>query len=291
MQRHGIKIMSFNLRVNSALDGPNAWPLRAERAAALIRQYAPDVIGFQEMQQVHWKSLAELLPAYGRAAGPKCDNQEPWAYPGLFWNLDRLHLLKQGGFYLSQTPERFSGDWGTGYIRAAVWAQLRLNAFSELPLLFLNTHLDNQSEEARVGQSGVLIGMAEKIGRAGQAVFITGDFNCKPGSAAHGQFLAAGYRDLFLDAGRADDPQSGTFHNYTGQPLEKWGRIDWILAQPGVMDVKTVGFDIPKDGDAPLFPSDHFPVIATVALGATPPPPAAVASAATPPPSAAPRGS
>ncbi|HTL51522.1 MAG TPA: endonuclease/exonuclease/phosphatase family protein, partial [Planctomycetota bacterium] len=252
-------------------DGVNAWPNRAAQNVALIRKYKPDVIGFQELQAAHWESYVTQLPEYGRECGPKVDNAEPFSYPAIFWNPDRLHLIRRGRLYLSKTPETFSSDWGSAYTRGATWVALQLNEFYEQPLLFLNTHLDNKSEAARAGQADVLIRQAGLLRKPGQPVFVTGDFNCQPGSPPHTLFQGAGYKDAWTDAGGGEDAQAGTFHNYTGQPQEIWGRIDWILYEPGKIAVKVLSCEVLRDGAPPVYPSDHFPVLATVALAPTPP--------------------
>lgn len=43
-----VRVMTFNLRVSAADDGPNAWPLRWPHVRALIREIAPQVLGVQE---------------------------------------------------------------------------------------------------------------------------------------------------------------------------------------------------------------------------------------------------
>lgn len=51
-----LRIMTFNLRLDLASDGPNAWPYRRDWVASLIRFHAPDAIGVQE-------ALAHMLRA------------------------------------------------------------------------------------------------------------------------------------------------------------------------------------------------------------------------------------
>ncbi|MGH7144281.1 MAG: endonuclease/exonuclease/phosphatase family protein [Planctomycetota bacterium] len=269
--------MTFNVRVNSERDGVNAWPARAARAVELIRRQRPDVIGFQELQAAHWATFAEALPEYGRECGPRVDNGEPWAYPAIFWNVERLHLMARGGFYLSPTPGVFSRAWESAHTRGATWVRLRLNELSGRPLLFFNTHLDNRSAPAREEQAKVLIAQATAVAgsMAGSdpargwapPVFVTGDFNSDPREAPYGLFAAAGFRDPFREAGGQDGPAAATFHGYTGRQGSETERMDWILMQAGSGKLTTVGCEILRDAAPPLYPSDHFPVLATVRVG------------------------
>ena len=43
-----LRVMTFNLRLDLASDGPNAWPHRRDWVAALIRFHGADVVGVQE---------------------------------------------------------------------------------------------------------------------------------------------------------------------------------------------------------------------------------------------------
>ncbi|MBQ1230157.1 MAG: endonuclease, partial [Clostridia bacterium] len=59
-----MKIMSFNIRVRVEHDGANCLDFRREKLISVIRKEAPDVIGFQEVQDASLKWLSEALPEY-----------------------------------------------------------------------------------------------------------------------------------------------------------------------------------------------------------------------------------
>jgi hypothetical protein len=44
----GLKVMSYNIRLGSANDGTNAWPMRYPATLEMIEDQAPDVFGVQE---------------------------------------------------------------------------------------------------------------------------------------------------------------------------------------------------------------------------------------------------
>lgn len=126
---------------------------------------------------------------------------------------------------------------------------------------FLNTHLDNASQNARA-RSAALIG--ERIAGLDRSlpVLVTGDFN----AAAH----ESPVYDTMLRAGLVDtwdtaDERSrlyATFHGY--RPLAPDGdRIDWILATPGVTAHRATINTFSLNGQSP---SDHLPVQATLTL-------------------------
>ncbi|HLY31927.1 MAG TPA: hypothetical protein VKQ36_12930 [Ktedonobacterales bacterium] len=48
-----LRVMTFNIAnaINTEDDGVNAWALRADLNIATIKRYAPDLIGFQQVDQ------------------------------------------------------------------------------------------------------------------------------------------------------------------------------------------------------------------------------------------------
>ena len=155
-----------------AKDGINAWPARAGLNVATIKRYAPDTIGIQEMQSGNWQTYLDQLPDYDRVKGPQYANKEPFGYPSIFWKASRFQLLDSGGFWLSETPDRFSGGWDTQDIRSAAWVKLRC---TDTGLVFThwNTHLDNKGETARV-QGPALLPSSQRAIRARSAASSSG---------------------------------------------------------------------------------------------------------------------
>jgi len=58
-----------------------------------------------------------------------------------------------------------------------------------------------------------------------------------------------------------DLPEESTFHVFTGQGIR--GRIDWILVSP---EVKIKKVFLIKDKPDGRYPSDHFPVMASLEI-------------------------
>ncbi|MBN1873433.1 MAG: endonuclease/exonuclease/phosphatase family protein, partial [Anaerolineae bacterium] len=44
-----LRVMSFNIRLNTSHDGPNAWPYRKDLAISTLHLHQPDVVGLQEV--------------------------------------------------------------------------------------------------------------------------------------------------------------------------------------------------------------------------------------------------
>ena len=59
-----VRAMTFNIRLDIASDGENAWPNRKEHVFDLIRHEAPDVLGMQEVLLDQKCDLEAALPGY-----------------------------------------------------------------------------------------------------------------------------------------------------------------------------------------------------------------------------------
>lgn len=258
--------MSFNVRGARFQDGVNVWPNRAELNAAVIRRHAPDLIGFQEFDVIHQEFYAERLPEYGAILGPGYNNRAPFQHPAVLFRSDRLRPLDSGGFWLSTTPEVHSAAWDTDCIRSATWARFAVGGSGQ-ELLHLNTHLDHISEQARVEGAKLIASRLRELWADGTPTVVTGDFNCPPGSAAHRALLDAGLADSYT-ALHGDAPAL-TFHGFQGrgfapQPYDTLDRIDWVL----VRGLRPLAHSVIEDAEPPLYPSDHYPVLAELALPA-----------------------
>ena len=172
--------------------------------------------------------------------------------------------MRAGGFWLSETPESFSRSWGTRQARSLNWALLRL-----LPdgggLLHLNTHLDHVSEPARRKGAELIVRWLERA-QIEVPVVLTGDFNCEPGSETYRTLASAGFADAHLLAGNAP---ANTFHAFRGEGHRprREGRIDWILLRDGPRLRWAVrSCEVLRDADPPVYPSDHYPVLARLSL-------------------------
>ena len=275
MESRGMRVMSLNVRGASHRDGINAWPGRAGINVRTIKTYAPDLIGLQEVHAPNLEVYEKDLPGYEKIMGPAYGTDTVEEFAAIFYDAERFERLDAGGFWLSDTPEESSASWGKEVVRSANWAVLRCRR-TGVAFLHANTHLDHMSERARVEGNKLIVRQAEEtaLNHGHPPTIVTGDFNCKPGSAPYEVFREHGFTDTFLAAGDTDDEDAYTFHAFKGTGFKPsdtdkpFGRIDWILLRDtagrfGVMDHR-----IPRDADEEvgLYPSDHYPVVADLSI-------------------------
>ena len=260
--------MTFNIRGgtwNWKVDGINAWPEREALNVCTIKRYAPDLIGFQEFEDVNLRAYQEHLPQYDHVMGPEYGSDRTRQHNSVFWDSARFEVIDSGGFWLSETPDQFSKSWESSVVRSVAWIKLRSKP-SGLVLYHWNTHFDHISEPARVGAAKVVLGKVGEVQGGGVAIIITGDFNCLPDSDAYRQFRDYGFADTYVDAGHTDSDEVFTAHEFKGEDHQDPLRIDWILALGGAQRVVTTSSDIVRDHDGPVYPSDHYPVIADLQI-------------------------
>lgn len=263
--------MTFNIRGSHHRDGKNAWRYRAKLSADLTKRHVPDLIGFQEFQDGNRETYDRELPGYDYRLGPEYENFPPRACNAIYWNPQRLQLLDAGGFWLSTTPEVFSGSWGTHQKRSANWVWFR-DASTEKEFVHLNTHLDHKSVEARRQGARLIVQRLRDLTGGRLPILVTGDFNADPAFAVHRIFTDDGFDDAHLLAGSR---RARTFHKFQGEDFvprrpEREGRIDWILLRNGDKQTKWIcaSCHVVREAQPPVYPSDHYPVTVNLSLEA-----------------------
>lgn len=264
-----LKVMSFNIRGSIFdKDTPNTWEKRAPLNVAVIRAQAPDLIGFQECHSGNLLTYQQHLSDYARLLGPSIlPEDKPRSYNAIFWRPARLTLLDSGSFWLSETPEVSSRSWNTASPRLALWARFQLAGGGELP--HLNTHLDHISVEARIRGAELIVQRLRALQTPATPLLITGDFNCNPDDPVHQQFQDLGLEDAYLATGHEDNEQANSFHAYGWSKPSSSGakrrgsmRIDWILFAAPANKLRPISCEIIRDAQPPVYPSDHYPVVA-----------------------------
>lgn len=258
-------VMTFNLRYASA-QTPNAWPERRPVMRDGIRQIAPDLIGTQEGLYPQLKDLAADLPEYdwiglGREGGSHSE------FMAVFYRRARFEPLEYDHFWLSDTPAVIgSSTWGNSNRRMVTWVLFR-DRQTGRQFYFWNTHLDHEIELARQKSAALILQRIQAL-KKNFPLLLTGDFNCADGGSKAWETLVkqGGLTDTWTAARERVHEKLNSFHGYQ-QPKEAGERIDWILARGGVDVAKVMVDDFSEHGQ---FPSDHFPVVAWLTLGAQP---------------------
>lgn len=247
-----IKVLTINLRYETEEDGPNNWPFRKGHLASLIKALGPDVFGSQEGWEHQIDELQGLLSGYKfYVDAPKQWNRKRM-YPCVWVKKEKIEVEQVKTIWLSKTPYLpHSKNWGSTFPRTLTYVMANIQ---DIRFIFASTHLDHISETARSHQAIVL---ANHLKDMPFPIILVGDFNGAPKSYEH-KALTRYFQDAWEIMGKED---TATYHAFTGKDVK--GRIDWILITPGI-EVKEI--EIIKDTFNGRYPSDHFPVFATLEI-------------------------
>lgn len=258
-----LRVMTFNVRFDTADDGDDAWPNRRDLVADTIRYHAPDVVGLQEPLAHQLDFLASALPDYDWVGESRLAADSEGEHAPIGFRTDRFSLEDTGTFWLSETPaESGSLGWDGSYPRVATWARLD-DATADRPLVHLNTHLDNRGEQAR-REGGALVAERVQALAEGTTPVVTGDFNCLAGEPGHARLdgleltddrrlVAAAEAAAFT---HGPDTSRTDFH-----ALDPGRKIDHVFVPT---DCSVTAAATLTDRDDARYPSDHLPVVADV---------------------------
>ncbi len=268
-----LNVMSFNIRRGTAKDGRNHWVFRRNRVQEILNHYRPDVLGLQEAMDFQISAIRTMLPGYemvgvGNMGGSK------GLHNAIFYDAARFILSEEGTFWLSDTPDiPGSKGWGNIIRRTCSWVRL-IEKESRQAFYFYNTHLDHISLRSRK-KSVVLLTQRIHERSYPDPFVLTGDFNAREKSAPiqylKGKILLGtkiSGRVLnpnpLMDTFRVRHPNhrnAVTFHGFRRFFFRL--KLDYIFVPPSVRvrDAQIITIRCKE-----CYPSDHFPLITSIAL-------------------------
>lgn len=261
-----LTVVTFNVRVGIDPKPGRRWSERRPLVVRILSEARPDVVGLQEDLFFQASEIEEALPGYERV-GRGAFTEHLGEFNSILYRKDRFRRIDWGIFWLSETPEKeASFPWGHPYPRTVVWCLLEATEGPERGrrLRVYNTHFPHRGDEPR-RRSGETLAARIAADREAESLpaLAMGDLNAGVGSPAYVALVGEGkpLLDAFdLAADKADD--HGTYHGYMGSP--RWSRIDHILVTPGIRVEQT---RILEDHEGDVYPSDHYPVLARLAIG------------------------
>ena len=278
-----VRVMTYNIRYERGdrKSPDNNWIARRDDLADLIARENPDVAGFQEVEPGQLKWLAGRFADYTFVGVGRNADGGGEASPVAF-RTSRFASVTNGTFWLSETPDTpGSKGWDAAHPRVCTYAILKDRETGKT-FSFANTHTDHKGEVAREKGMLLVIDRMKDFGRGAPIVF-TGDHNCleyeKPAVAVSQILTDALYlsktqpegswrtfnfwhwyaHELTIAAALRKDVRERSIEG----DRSDLKRIDYIYVSPGttVLDYRTVPATRPH---AHLYPSDHFPSVATL---------------------------
>ncbi|MBJ7880831.1 endonuclease/exonuclease/phosphatase family protein [Gelidibacter salicanalis] len=258
LKSNGLKVMTYNIRLDIASDKENAWPNRKAFVSSQILFLEPDILGVQEARPNQVTDLNDALTDY-KFIGQGRDGGQEGEHAGIYYNSKRMTVQQEQTFWLSTTPETVSKGWDAAYPRVCTFGLFTFKQSKQKVWVF-NTHLDHVGKVAQ--KEGLLL-ILEKIKRVNNhnyPVILMGDFNIEPDSEILTN-LRTKFSDSRAEAEVVFGPE-GTFNAFKyDEPITR--RIDYIMVSEGISVQKYATLSSTIDF---RFPSDHFPVFVQLML-------------------------
>lgn len=164
-----LSAMSFNLY------GSTDYATRKNAVLDVISSYLPDTFGIQE-GKAEWVSLfsEKLAGVYSSVGEGNREANYSETFNHIYYKTDRYTLIEGGTIWLSDSIHEEGSKFAESKrVRTATYALLECRD-SGKRVLYVNTHLDNQSATAREKQVTVLL---KFISGFDAPCVLTGDFN------------------------------------------------------------------------------------------------------------------
>lgn len=247
--------MTYNIRLDVASDGENAWPVRKDFFASQIQFYEPDIMGIQEAMPNQVIDLEQLLPQY-QQVGLGREGLGKGESSNIFYKKEKFKVLETKTFWLSDTPDSISKGWDAACHRVCTFALFH-EIDTDRKFWIFNTHLDHIGEQARAKGLELILSKIDQFNIHHYTVVLMGDFNFEPND-----------KTILRVKKQMDDTREvaismpfgpiGTFNNFEfHKPVKK--RIDYIfISKKSKLEVKK--YAVLTDSKDLKYPSDHFPV-------------------------------
>ncbi len=255
-----IKVITYNLRLETTTDGDNQWNNRKAWLAQQVLFYEPDFMGVQEAlpQQVHY--LDSTFVNYNFIGVGRDDGKNKGEHSAIFYNSKKYKVVQQSTFWLSQTPDKPSLGWDAAYNRVCSYGLFE-DIKTKQRLWVFNTHFDHVGDVARVESAKLILKKIKELNTQNLPFVLTGDFNLEDISESI-KLIASAVNDSKTVAKQVFGPD-GTFNNFEfNKPVTT--RIDYIFTAKNKITVNK--YAVLSDSKNCKYPSDHLPVYAELSI-------------------------
>lgn len=248
--------MTYNIRYDNPNDGENRWDMRKDWLANQVRFVGPDVMGIQEGLNHQVNFLDENLTDYKYVGIGRDDGKNKGEYSAIFYNFNKLTLVDQNTFWLSETPEKISVGWDASMERICTYALFE-DKSTKAQFWVFNAHFDHIGNTARAESIDLILQKIKDLNSQSLPVFLMGDLNLAPDSEPI-QKLSTQMKDSFHNSKNPAFGPIGTFNGFKHDRIVT-RRIDYIFTGSNGIEVNKYG--VLTDSKDLKYPSDHLPVV------------------------------
>lgn len=257
-----IKLITYNIRLQTASDGPNSWTNRKDFLVGQLTFYSPDVFGVQEALPEQVNDLTKAFANYS-VAGSGRDGFGKGESSNIFYRSSRFILKDSGTFWLSETPGKISKGWDAALNRVCTYVLLKDKQTKKTFWVF-NTHMDHIGELARTKSLELILHTIDSLNTKKYPAVLMGDFNSEP-QTARIIALREKMSDTRLITEQPPFGPNGTFNGFKhDQPVT--ALIDYIFVSK-FSGIRVLKYAILSDSKDLKYPSDHLPVYVELFIG------------------------
>jgi endonuclease/exonuclease/phosphatase family metal-dependent hydrolase len=252
-----IRVVSWNIHCGQDHGPPWKrfdWPARKQPLHAALDSARPEILCVQEATPAQVTFLEEALPAHRRVGVGRDDGKSEGEHCAIYFDRQRFEELGGSTFWLEEPIDQPRPGGALDVKRICTWVRLR-DRVSGRTLRVYNTHLPLTEAPRRTAAQVILDQIA--AGDRADAILVTADFNSTPASPSRQLFRQAGLVDSAELAGQAAGQATLQLYGIGVRSIDAI-LLDarWRVQQHRVLKVK------PQN----VFPSDHFGLLADVAL-------------------------
>lgn len=255
-----LDVMTYNIRLDVASDGENAWTNRKDFLSSQVLFYSPDILGVQEARPNQMKDLKNALKDY-KAIGIGRDGDNKGEYSAIFYNAKKVSVAQENTFWLSETPDTVSKGWDAAFPRICTYGLFTVLENNQKIWVF-NTHLDHVGNEAQLQGMQLILKKIAALNTDDFPVIVMGDFNVEPTSE-----LITNLKQTLNDSKektKISFGSNGTFNGFKFNELVT-KRIDYVMVSKS-SKVEVEKYSVLSSSIDLKYPSDHFPVLVELTL-------------------------
>lgn len=273
---------SYNMRNDNAGDVKrgNGWSQRCPVIADLVRFHDFDLVGTQECKANQLKDLGAALTDFAYFGAGRDDGKQAGEFSAILYRKDTLTLLRNGDFWLSETPDRPSKGWDAQLPRICTWGFFEQKA-TGFKFYVFNVHFDHIGVAARRNSARFILQQIKTIAGDAPAIFM-GDLNVDRANESYKLIKSSGFLSDSFDLAKIRYALNGSFNSFNPNAHTD-SVIDHIFVtkefkvkRHGILtdsyrsklpegERPAVAKDSPKEIALSQYvarmPSDHFPIL------------------------------
>ncbi|NJK97608.1 MAG: endonuclease/exonuclease/phosphatase family protein [Bacteroidales bacterium] len=252
-------VINYNIRLNTPADSVNAWPLRKDKVAGLLKFHQADIFNIQEALPEQMDDLTAFFPDFYHVGVGRDDGVRLGEHMAIFFRKNRFERIADGTFWLNETPDKPGLGWDAACNRTVTWIKLKDNTTKKSFYVF-NTHFDHKGKLARQESAKLILKYIKEINKENLPLILTGDLNLVKSSEPVKSILKE-LDDAYDKSLTPPYGPAGTSGGFKVRVLPN--KIDFIFINNKVTVLR---HGVLSDSNGLFYPSDHLPVLAEIMI-------------------------